>query len=100
MVSNIPSSMQKLLTLSDVVGAQKPVKDEDYFQLKRDQQNILEAVNGVIALINNGDFSPLSGSGSPEGAVSANYSLKYINTDDGKEYFNPTYGEATGWIAL
>tara|TARA_R110002033_G_C3897243_1_gene239762 strand:- start:467 stop:769 length:303 start_codon:yes stop_codon:yes gene_type:complete len=100
MIDNIPSSMQKLLTLGDIASAQKPVKDEDYFQLKRDHQNLLSSVTALLGLINDGEFSPLSGSGSPEGAVAANYSLLYVDTDTSQLYYNPVHGEATGWIAL
>ncbi|MGB3724813.1 MAG: hypothetical protein WA981_03525 [Glaciecola sp.] len=100
MIDNIPSSMQKLLTLSDIASAQKPVKDEDYFQLKRDHQNLLNSVTALLGLINDGEFSTLSGNGSPEGVVVANYSLFYVDTDAPQLYYNPTFGEATGWIAL
>lgn len=66
---------------------------EDYMRLKDD-------VNNLISLINDGDLSPLSGTGSPEGSVEANYSLKYIDTSVPTEYFNETFGASTGWIAL
>lgn len=100
MIDKIPSSLQKLITLSDIASAHKPVKDEDYFQLKRDYQNLVNAVTALLTAINGGEFSPLSGSGSPEGVIAANYSLLYIDTDVNQLHYNPNYGEATGWIAL
>jgi|GEM_PF-2191721 hypothetical protein len=100
MIDNIPSSMQKLLTLGDIASAQKGVKDEDYFQLKRDYKNLINAVSALLVAINGGEFSPLSGSGDPNGVVAANYSLLYIDTDVNQLHYNPTYGENTGWIAL
>lgn len=92
--------MQKLLTLGDIASAQKGAKDEDYFQLKRDYQNLINAVSALLVAINGGEFSPLSGSGDPNGVVTANYSLLYIDTDTNQLHYNPTYGENTGWIAL
>lgn len=100
MVKNIPSSMQKLLTLSDISTASKSVKDEDYLQLKRDHQNLLNAVNTLLVEINGGEFSPIVGTGSPEGVVVANYSLQYIDSDVPQLYYNATQGADTGWIAL
>lgn len=100
MIDKIPSTLQKLITLSDIASAQKPVKDEDYFQLKRDYQNLVNAVTALLVAVNGGEFSPLSGSGDPNGVVIANYSLLYIDTDINQLYYNPAYGENTGWIAL
>jgi hypothetical protein len=100
MIDKIPSTLQKLITLSDIASAQKPVKDEDYFQLKRDYQNLVNAVTALLVAVNGGEFSPLSGSGDPNGVTSANYSLLYIDTDINQLYYNPAYGENTGWIAL
>lgn len=99
MLDNIPDSLQRLTTLSDISSAQKGVKDEDYFQLKRDYQNLVNAVSALLVAINGGEFSPIYGSGSPEGVVTANYSQWYVNSDSAQVYFNPTYGEKTGWIA-
>lgn len=100
MLDNIPDSLQRLTTLSDISSAQKGVKDEDYFQLKRDYQNLVNAVTAMLKAINGGEFSPLSGAGSPEGVITANYSQLYIDTDVNQLHYNPTYGENTGWIAL
>jgi len=66
---------------------------EDYMEIKAD---ILNFIN----LINNGALSPQFGTGSPEGVVTSNYSLKYIDTAIPTEYYNPTFGSDTGWVAL
>lgn len=66
---------------------------EDYQALKDDINRLLEALN-------NGDLSPQSGAGSPEGVVTANYSLLYVDTSVPNLYFNPTFGADTGWIML
>jgi hypothetical protein len=100
MIDKIPSSLQKLITLSDISSAQKPVKDEDYFQLKRDYQNLVNAVTAMLTAINGGEFSPIIGIGSPEGVVTSNHSLQYIDENTNQQYYNPTYGASTGWIAL
>ncbi len=68
---------------------------EDYQGTKGDVNKLLEAIN-------NGDLSPQSGSGSPEGVVFANYSLLYVDTaalPDPVIYFNPTFNAQTGWVA-
>lgn len=100
MLNSIPDSLQRLTTLSDIASASKAVKDEDYLQLKRDYQNLVNAVTAVLTSINGGEFSPLSGSGGPNGVATANYSLLYIDTDVNQLHYNPTYGATTGWIAL
>jgi hypothetical protein len=66
---------------------------EDYMAVKGDLQR-------VEGLINDGALSPQFGTGSPEGVVIANYSLKYIDTSVPTEYYNPTFGSDTGWVAL
>lgn len=100
MIDKIPSSLQKLITLSDIASAQKPVKEEDYFQLKRDYQNLVNAVTAMITAINGDEFSPIIGIGSPEGVVTSNHSLQYIDENTNQQYYNTTYGANTGWIAL
>lgn len=100
MLNNIPSSMQKLLTLSDISTAGGAVKNEDYFQLKRDHQNLVSALTAILTAVNSGEFSPIVDTGSPEGVASANYSLLYIDSAVPQLYYNPNYGEDTGWIAL
>ena len=100
MIDKIPSTLQKLITLSDIASAQKPAKDEDYFQLKRDYQNLVNAVTALLTAINGGEFSPIIGVGSPEGVVTSNHSLQYIDENTNQQYYNPTYGADTGWIAL
>jgi len=67
---------------------------------KEDYQQKYDDIQLLFALLNNGDLSPQFGSGSPEGVVTANYSLKYIDTDVPTEYFNETFGADTGWVAL
>ena len=57
-------------------------------------------VSTLAELINNGELSPQLGEGSPEGVVTSNYSLKYIDTLIPTEYYNIEFGVNTGWIAL
>lgn len=52
----------------------------------------------AIADINDGRYSPLDGSGSPEGITTANNSKQYIDTAAGQTYYNPVIGANTGWI--
>lgn len=73
---------------------------EDYQQLKADINALIEFSNNLESSIDNGDFSPQFGVGSPEGVVTANYSLKYIDTSVPTEYYNPAFGSDTGWVAL
>lgn len=65
-----------------------------------DYASIGEGVALIFDLINNGDLSPQVGTGNPNGIVTANYSLKYIDTSGPTEYYNPTFGENAGWVAL
>lgn len=73
---------------------------EDYMALKADIDSLIEFSNNLESSIDNGDFSPQFGTGSPNGVVTANYSLKYIDTSAPTEYYNPTFGSDTGWVAL
>lgn len=68
---------------------------EDYMQLKED-------VVQLIAFVNNSEenLSPQSGTGSPEGVVTANISKMYVDTAVPTLYFNDTIGANTGWVAL
>lgn len=66
---------------------------EDYMGLK-------DALDQIISAFNDGDISPQFGTGSPEGIVTSNYSLKYIDTAVPTEYYNETFESDTGWIAL
>ena len=67
---------------------------EDYMGKKED-------IDTLINLLNNGDLSPQSGTGSPEGVVQANYSLLYIDTSGPNVlYFNDTFGATTGWVSV
>ena len=100
MIDNIQSSLQRLTTLADVSSAPKAVRDEDYYQLKQDYQNLVNAVAAILTAVNGGEFSPIIGTGSPEGVVVANYSLQYIDSDVPQLYYNATAGADTGWIAI
>lgn len=100
MAGSIPTSLQSLLSLADITSASKQQRDEDYFYLKRDYDNLINAVTALLVAIQDGEFSPVIGTGSPEGVVTANHSLKYIDESVPTEYYNPTYGANTGWIAL
>ena len=67
----------------------------------KDYQSKFEDITLLINLINNGDLSPLSGTGSPEGVETANYSLTYFDlAGPNVQYFNPTFGESTGWVIV
>ena len=57
-------------------------------------------INEIIGLVNNGDLSSLSGSGNPEGVVTANYSLFYVDTNVSALYFNEEFEADTGWTLL
>lgn len=67
---------------------------------KEDYQQKFEDIQLLIDLLNDGELSPQFGVGSPEGVVTANYSLIYIDTAVPTEYFNETFGATTGWVAL
>lgn len=66
---------------------------EDYMGTKDEVSQMVEAFNS-------GNISPQFGEGSPEGLITANYSLKYIDTLVPTEYYNETFGALTGWVAL
>lgn len=67
---------------------------EDYMGLKEDVSQLLE-------IVNDGLLSPQSGAGSPEGVITANYSLMYVDlTGPNVLYFNPTFGANTGWVSV
>ena len=97
----IPDSLQQLNNYADVASVIKePRLLEDYFQLKRDNANLSTALAQLIGLIEDGEFSPLSGSGSPEGVYAANYSGLYIDISAPALYYNGTNGASTGWVIL
>ena len=100
MLDKLPTSLQRLTTLSDISGASKSVRDEDYLQLKRDYDNLVNAVSAVLVAINEGEFSTKTGIGSPEGVIGANYSQLYIDTATGDIYYNTDFGASTGWILI
>ena len=97
---NIPESQQRLRTLMDVAMSPKNVRDSDYFELKRDNEFLRAALLELIGMVQDGDFGPQFGTGSPEGVVEANYSLLYVDTGASVLYFNDSYGSDTGWTAL
>lgn len=73
---------------------------EDYQALKQDIAELIENVNTITSELSNGDFSPQFGTGSPEGVVTANYSLLYIDTAVPQFYYNETFGADTGWVVV
>ena len=97
---NIPKSQQFLRTIADIKSAAfgNDRAAMDYLQLKRDYDNLLAGVTQLIDLINSGEFSPASGTGSPEGVTAANYSQFYVDTATNNIYYNPTFGADTGWL--
>jgi len=67
---------------------------EDYMGSKLD-------ITELLSVLNDGGLSPQSGTGSPEGVVTANYSLMYVDlTGPNVLYFNPTFGADTGWVSV
>lgn len=72
----------------------------DYQGKKSDIDSLIGSVNALNNLLDTGALSPQFGAGSPEGVVSANFSLKYIDTSVPTEYYNQTLGSITGWVAL
>jgi hypothetical protein len=89
-------SLQVIKDFADCVIEHKDWSEgaiEDYMAVKDD-------LDRVVDLINDNEFSPKSGTGSPEGLIASNYSLLYIDTAFPKIYFNSTYGADTGWLAL
>ncbi len=91
-----------ILSLQTILDFQTCVDEhQDWTQNAiEDYQGKGQDINTVVSLINNGGLSPLSGEGSPEGVIEANYSLTYIDTLVPASYFNPEFGEITGWVLL
>lgn len=100
MLDKLPTSLQRLTTFGDISGASKATRDEDYFQLKRDYDNLVNAVTAILGAINDGEFSTKTGIGSPEGVIGANYSQLYIDTATGDIYYNTEFGASTGWTLI
>lgn len=89
-------SQQSVLQYSDIESYYKFNSEhtiDDFLAMKRD---LLE----VVQLINSGEFTPLSGAGSPEGLITSNSSKQYVDTSVPTLYFNDTIGVNTGWVAL
>lgn len=93
-MDKLPSSLQTLRSLAEVSMAEKSVKDEDYFNLKREHELLVEKMNSLVD-----EFGTQAGTGSPEGSVTANHSLLYVDTSANQIYYNTTYGANTGWTA-
>lgn len=64
---------------------------EDYTSLVNSLQALSTAVESSLML---------SGSGSPEGSVTANNSRQYFDTAGPALYVNPTAGANTGWVQV
>lgn len=67
---------------------------EDFMALKADVFAAIQLLNAETS-----QFTPQFGSGSPEGAVTANYNRTYYDTDgvNAVQYINETVGNSTGW---
>lgn len=101
MLPELPTSQQPLRSYYEIVDALKRNSiAEDYFQLKTDNDNLRNALVSLISMVSDGEFSPSSGTGSPEGVAAANYSQLYIDTTGPTLYYNSMYGANTGWVAL
>lgn len=93
-------SRQIFLEYSDIRAGYNLTNDnsiEDMAALKAD-------VFAIIELINNGEFTPLNGVGSPEGVTTSNSSKLYIDTTNSPVsvtmYYNSTINSDTGWVQI
>jgi len=92
--------IESLQTISDY-GTCKDEHPEWSDNAKEDYQQKHDDIQLLIDLLNDGELSPQSGTGSPEGVVTANYSLTYFDlAGPNVQYFNPTFGEDTGWVIV
>ena len=94
------TSRQLALEYSDIRGLYKLKDDnavEDMAALKAD-------IAALINIINTGDLVPIKGVGSPEGVVTSNSSLTYIDTTLAPTsvtmYINQSINSTTGWIPV
>ena len=94
------TSRQLALEYSDIRDLYKLKDDnavEDMAALKAD-------IAALINIINTGDLVPIQGVGSPEGVVTSNSSLTYIDTTLAPTsvtmYINESIGESTGWVQV
>ena len=69
---------------------------DDYVSLLTSLQTLSQELQTSINTAN-ANYT-LTGTGSPEGAVTANKSLMYIDTAGPTLYVNPTEGANTGWV--
>ena len=91
-----------ILSLQTILDFQTCSDDHPKWSVNaiEDYQGKGQDINTILSLLNNGELSPLSGEGSPEGLIEANYSLTYIDTLVPASYFNPELGSDTGWVLL
>lgn len=94
------NSRQTVLEYSDIRTLYKFNNDnaiEDFAALKADISEILRQIN-----IN--EFTPLEGSGNPEGVIISNSSKTYVDTDlspvSVTMYYNNTINSNTGWVPV
>ena len=70
---------------------------EDFAALKDDVFEILRQINA-------NEFTPLEGSGNPEGVITSNSSKTYVDTDlspvSVTMYYNNTINSNTGWVPV
>ena len=93
-------SRQIAIEYSDI-RALYNLKDDNAIE---DMAAIKADIGQLISLVNNGQLSPLSGTGSPEGAIESNISQTYIDTTNSPTsvsmYYNPEINTNTGWIPV
>lgn len=86
------NSQQSIIDYSEINQFFPDNITEDYMAIKRD-------LNAIVDAVNNGEFSPKFGSGSPEGIVTSNSNLTYFDMSGATAimYVNETIGVNTGW---
>ena len=94
------TTRQSAVEYSDIRELYKLKDDnavEDMAALKAD-------IAALINIINTGDLVPIQGVGSPEGIVTSNSSLTYIDTTlepaSVTMYVNQSINSTTGWIPV
>jgi len=89
-----PQALQSKRDIEQSVTA-KPNFVRDYSALKAN-------LDEVMRVLNNGEYSPIEGEGSPEGVTAANSSKMYVDTTNAPTsvsiYYNSVIGSKTGWI--
>ena len=86
------NSQQNVTDYSEVNNFFPDNITDDYMAIKRDLLNLID-------LVNNGEFSPKFGNGSPEGVVVSNSNRTYFDMSNDKAimYVNVNAGVDTGW---